>query len=127
VKLKSWQAPIEVKIASGLLLGIALAWILIVLIPVLGADASGRTFILPVSSLVFGVLVVAGMALKMPSSRIAGFVVTVLFGLLHALGLLSAELWWVKVFSGLAFAGYIYTMVLLNSMPVRRHVLGVAA
>jgi hypothetical protein len=127
VKLKSWQAAIEVKIVSGLLLGVALAWALIVLIPVLGAHASGRTFILPVSSLVFGVLVVAGLVLKMPSSRIAGIVVAVLFGLLHALGLLSAELWWVKVFSGFAFAGYSYSLVLLNSMPLRRHLLGVAA
>jgi hypothetical protein len=127
VKLKTWQAPIEVKIAASLLLAVALAWVLVVLIPVLGAHASTRTFILPVISLVLGVLVVAGLALKMPSARIAGFIVTVLFGLLHALGLLSAELWWVKLFSGLAFAGYIYALVMLNSMPLRRYLLGAAA
>ncbi|MDT7727740.1 MAG: hypothetical protein QOI21_4316 [Actinomycetota bacterium] len=127
MKLKTWQAPAEVKVASGLLLGIALAWILVVLIPVLGAGASTRTFILPVISLVLGALVVAGLVLKMPSARIAGFGVTVLLGLLHALGLLSAELWWVKLFSGLAFAGYIYALVMLNSMPLRRYLLGAAA
>jgi hypothetical protein len=127
MKLKSWQAPIEVKITTCLLLGVGLAWGLIVLIPVLGANASTRTFLLPVCSLVLGGLVVAGLVLKMPSSRIAGFIVTALFGLLHAIGLLSAELWWVKVFSGLAFAGYVYSLVLLNSMPLRRHLLGAAA
>jgi hypothetical protein len=127
MKLKSWQAPIEVKITTCLLLGVGLAWALIVLIPVLGANASTRTFLLPVCSLVLGGLVVAGLVLKMPSSRIAGFIVTALFGLLHAIGLLSAELWWVKVFSGLAFAGYVYSLVLLNSMPLRRHLLGAAA
>jgi hypothetical protein len=127
MKLKSWQAPIEVKITTCLLLGVGLAWGLIVLIPVLGANASARTFLLPVCSLVLGGLVVAGLVLKMPSSRIAGFIVTALFGLLHAIGLLSAELWWVKVFSGLAFAGYVYSLVLLNSMPLRRHLLGAAA
>jgi hypothetical protein len=127
MKLKSWQAPIEVKITTCLLLGVGLAWALIVLIPVLGANASTRTFLLPVCSLVLGGLVVAGLLLKMPSSRIAGFIVTALFGLLHAIGLLSAELWWVKVFSGLAFAGYVYSLVLLNSMPLRRHLLGAAA
>jgi hypothetical protein len=127
VILKTWKVPAEVKIASGLLLGIAVAWILVVLIPVLDAGASNRTFILPVISLVLGGLVVAGLVLKMPSARIAGFGVTVLLGLLHALGLLSAELWWVKLFSGLAFAGYIYALVMLNSMPLRRYLLGAAA
>ena len=127
MRLKSWQAPIEVKITTCLLLGVGLAWGLIVLIPVLGANASTRTFLLPVCSLVLGGLVVAGLVLKMPSSRIAGFIVTALFALLHAIGLLSAELWWVKVFSGLAFAGYVYSLVLLNSMPLRRHLLGAAA
>jgi hypothetical protein len=63
----------------------------------------------------------------MPSSRIAGMVVTGLFALLHAFLLLAAELWWNKLFSGLSFAGYGYSFVLLNSMPLRRHLLGAEA
>jgi hypothetical protein len=125
--VRSWQAAIEVKVTVLLFAGIGLAWTLIVLIPVLAANVTPRTFLLPVTSLVLGGLVAAGILLKMSSSRIAGMVVAVLFGVLHALGLLAAELWWVKVFSGLAFAGYMYAAVLLNSMPLRRHLLGVNA
>ncbi|MEC3980049.1 hypothetical protein [Amycolatopsis sp. H20-H5] len=124
---KAWKAPIEVKIVSAMLLGIALVWGLVWLIPVIGAGASTRTFLLPVTALVLGGLVVAGLALKMPSSRLAGFVVTVVFALLHAFILLGAELWFIKVASGLAFFAYGYSFVLLNSMPLKRHVLGVKA
>jgi hypothetical protein len=127
MKLKSWQAAIEVKVTVLLFVGIGLAWTPIVLIPVLAANACARTFLLPVTSLVLGGLVAAGILLKMSSSRIAGMVVAVLFGVVHALSLLAAELWWVKVSSGLAFAGYMYAAVLLNSMPLRRHLLGVYA
>ncbi|WP_370943078.1 hypothetical protein AB5J62_28905 [Amycolatopsis sp. cg5] len=121
------NAMIEVKIVVGLFLGIALAWTLLIAFEVLFVDARPLSFLVPVASLILGGLVVAGMALRMPSSRIAGFVVAGLFGLLHALFMLGAQLWWVKVFSGLAFAGYMYAAVLLNSMPVRRFVLGAKA
>jgi hypothetical protein len=124
---KSWKAPAEVKIVSALLLGIALVWALVWLIPVIDAGSSVRTILLPVTALVLGSLVVAGLVLKMPSSRIAGFAVTVLFALLHAFILLGAELWFVKLVSGLAFVAYGYAFVLLNSMPLKRHVLGVKA
>lgn len=124
---KSWKAPVEAKIVSALLLGIALVWTLVQLVPVLDAGASGRIFLLPVTSLVLGALVVAGLVLKMPSSRIAGFVVTVLFALLHAFILIGAELWFNKLVSGLAFAAYGYAFVLLNSMPVKRYLLAVKA
>jgi hypothetical protein len=127
MKRKYWQAAIEVKVAVLLFLGIGLTWTLIVLIPVLAANASGRTFLLPVTSIVLGGLVAAEILLKMPSSRIAGMVVAILFGVVHALGLLAAQLWWVKVFSGIAFACYVYAAVLLNSMPLRRHLLGANA
>lgn len=125
--LKPWRAAIEVKVTVLLYLGIAAAWVLIAAILVLAANASPRTFLLPVISLILGSLVAAGILLKMPSSRIAGIVVAVLFGVVHALALLSAQVWWVKVFSGLAFAGYVYAAVLANSMPMRRHLLGVNA
>lgn len=115
---------IEVKIVVALFLGIALAWTLLIAFEVIFVGARPLAFLVPVASLVLGGLVAGGVALRMPSSRIAGFVVAGLFGLLHAFFLLGAELWWVKVFSGLAFAGYMYAAVLLNSMPVRRFVLG---
>ena len=125
--MKRWNAAIEVKVTAALLLGLPLAWALLDLIPVLSAGSSLRIFTLPAFGLVLGGLVVTGMALKMPSSRIAGLVVAGLFALLHAFLLLAAELWWNKLFSGLSFAGYGYSFVLLNSMPLRRHLLGAEA
>ncbi len=125
--MKRWNAAIEVKVTTALLLGLPLAWALLDLIPVLSAGSSPRIFTLPAFGLILGGLVVTGLALKMPSSRIAGMVVTAVFALLHAFLLLAAELWWNKLFSGLSFAGYGYSFVLLNSMPLRRHLLGAEA
>ncbi len=120
-----WKAATEVKVVSALLIGLGLAWVGLAGILMLAPYSSARSFLLPVTALILGGLVVAGLVLKMPSARFAGFAVTFLFALLHALFLLAAELIWVKIFSGFVFAGYVYAAVLLNSMPVKRHLLGV--
>ncbi|KFU77184.1 hypothetical protein SAMN04489729_7726 [Amycolatopsis lurida] len=122
--LAKWKASTEVKVVCALLLGLPLAYIAMAVILMFAPYSTARTFLLPGTSLVLGGLVVAGLVLKMSSARFAGFVVSFLFGLLHALSMLAAELFWVKIVSGLLFAGYIYTAVLLNSMPVKRHLLG---
>ncbi len=119
-----WEASAEVKVVSALLLGLGLAYVVVAGFLMLAPYSTARSFLLPVTAVVLGGLVVAGLVLKMPSARFAGFVVSFLFGLLHALLLLAAELFWVKIASGLMFAGYIYAAVLLNSMPVKRHLLG---
>ncbi|WP_158888822.1 hypothetical protein [Amycolatopsis anabasis] len=122
--MKFWQSPAEVKVVAGLLVGIGLVHTLLGVIIVSTSEASGRTVMLPITALVLGSLVAAGLALRMPSSRIAGFAVVVIFAILHVLVLMAGELLWLKLFSGLAAAGYVYTGVLLNSMPVRRFLLG---
>jgi hypothetical protein len=122
---KKWKAAVEVKVVSALLIGLGLAYVGLAGLLMLAPYSSARTFLLPVTSVILGGLVVAGLVLKMTSARFAGFGVSFLFALLHALSLLTAQLVWVKIFSGLLFAGYVYTAVLLNSMPVKRHVLGV--
>lgn len=119
-----WKAAVEVKVVSALLVGLGLAWVGLAGLLMLAPYSSARSFLLPVTAVILGGLVVAGLVLKMPSARFAGFAVAFLFALLHALFLLAAELIWVKIFSGIVFAGYVYTAVLLNSMPVKRHVLG---
>lgn len=119
-----WKAAVEVKVVSALLIGLGLAWVGLAGFLMLAPYSSARSFLLPVTAVILGGLVVAGLVLKMPSARFAGFAVAFLFALLHALFLLAAELIWVKIFSGIVFAGYVYTAVLLNSMPVKRHVLG---
>ncbi|AGM08224.1 hypothetical protein [Amycolatopsis keratiniphila] len=119
-----WKAATEVKVVCALLLGLAVAYLAMAGILMFAPYSSARTFLLPGTSLVLGGLVVAGLVLKMSSARFAGFAVSFLFGLLHALSMLAAELFWVKIVSGILFAGYIYTAVLLNSMPVKRHLLG---
>ncbi|HET6704751.1 hypothetical protein [Amycolatopsis sp.] len=125
--MKSWQAPVEVKVTAGLLVGLPVAWALLNLVPVLGAGAGLAIYRMPALALILGGVVTTGLVLKMGSARIGGLVVAVVFALLHAFLLLGAELWFNKLFSGLSFAGYGYTFVLLNSMPLKRHLLGAQA
>jgi hypothetical protein len=125
--MKSWRAPVEVKVTSGLLVGLPVAWALLNLIPVLSAGSSLNIYRVPALALILGGVVTTGLAVKMGSARIGGLVVTVVFALLHAFLLLGAELWFNKLFSGLSFAGYGYAFVLLNSMPLKRYLLGVDA
>ena len=125
--MKSWQAPAEVKVVAALLVGLPVAWALLDLIPVLSAGSSLSIYRVPALALILGGVVTTGLAVKMGSSRIAGLIITVVFALLHAFLLLGAELWFNKLFSGLSFAGYGYAFVLLNSMPLKRYLLGVDA
>jgi hypothetical protein len=125
--MKSWQAPVEVKVVAALLVGLPVAWALLDLIQVLGAGSGLAIYRMPALALLLGGVVTTGLVLKMGSARIGGLVVSVVFALLHAFLLLAAELWWVKLFSGLSFAGYGYAFVLLNSMPLKRHILGAQA
>ena len=125
--MKSWQAPAEVKVTAALLVGLPVAWALLDLIPVLGAGSSLAIYRMPALALILGGVVTTGLVLKLGSARIGGLVVSVVFALLHAFLLLGAALWWNKLFSGLSFAGYGYAFVLLNSMPLKRHILGVRA
>ncbi|MFJ1764000.1 hypothetical protein ACIOD2_27045 [Amycolatopsis sp. NPDC088138] len=125
--MKSWQAPVEVKVVAALLIGLPVAWALLDLIPVLSAGSSLSIYRVPALALILGGVVTTGLAVKMGSSRIAGLIITVVFALLHAFLLLGAELWFNKLFSGLSFAGYGYAFVLLNSMPLKRYLLGVDA
>ena len=125
--MKSWQAPAEVKVTAALLVGLPVAWALLDLIPVISAGSSLVIYRMPALALILGGVVTTGLVLKMGSARIGGLVVSVVFALLHAFLLLGAALWWNKLFSGLSFAGYGYAFVLLNSMPLKRHILGVRA
>jgi hypothetical protein len=124
VKLKSWQVAVEVKLSAALLVGLGLLYFVAGVIIVSTSDASWRTLLLPVTSVVLGALAAGGMALKMPSSRFAAFGVVALFALVHVLVLVAASVLLLKIFSGILAAGYVYAGVLLNSMPVRRYFLG---
>jgi len=125
--VKSWQSPVEVKVVAALMVGLPVAWALLDLIPVLSAGAGLAIYRMPALALILGGVVTTGLVLKMGSARIGGLVVAVVFALLHAFLLLGAALWFNKLFSGLSFAGYGYAFVLLNSMPLKRHLLGANA
>ncbi|MDX3188866.1 hypothetical protein PV458_10715 [Streptomyces sp. MN03-5084-2B] len=125
--MKSWQSPVEVKVVAALMVGLPVAWALLDLIPVLSAGAGLAIYRMPALALILGGVVTTGLVLKMGSARIGGLVVAVVFALLHAFLLLGAALWFNKLFSGLSFAGYGYAFVLLNSMPLKRHLLGANA
>ena len=118
------QAAVEVKVTAGLLLGLGLAYLVLGIVIVATSEASPRTVILPIASVVLGGLVAGGLALRMPSSRFFGFGVAALFAILHAFLLLGSTVIWFKIFSGLLAAGYVYTIVLLNSGPMRRYLYG---
>lgn len=127
MKLKSWQVAVEVKVAMALLVGLGLAYLVLGVVIVATSDASPRTLLLPIASVVLGGLVAGGLALRMPSSRFFGFAVAALLGLLHAFLLLAGAVLWFKLFSAVLAVGYIYTWVVLNSGPMRRYLLGDAA
>lgn len=121
---RRWSAPAEVRASIGLLLGIPLVYLGLVLVMVGYMDARAGTAAMPLTSLLFGALVTAGLLLRMPSARACGYVVVGVFALMHVFSLLSAQLWWVNVFSGLAGAGYIYAGILLSSGPLVRFLEG---
>ncbi|HVW42713.1 MAG TPA: hypothetical protein VHC18_15310 [Amycolatopsis sp.] len=121
------QAALEVKLAAALLTGLGLAYLVLGIVIVTTSEASPRTLLLPAASVILGGLVAGGLALRMPSSRFLGLAVAALFALLHAFLLLASTVIWFKIFSGLLAAGYIYTVVLLNSGPMRRYLYGAAA
>ena len=120
-------AAAEVKVAAALLAGLGLAYLVLGIVIVTTSEASPRTLLLPVASVILGGLVAGGLALRMPSSRILGFGVAALCGLIHAFLLLASTVIWFKIFSGLLAAGYVYAIVLLNSGPMRRYLYGAAA
>ncbi|OZM70475.1 hypothetical protein CFN78_25280 [Amycolatopsis antarctica] len=119
--------PAEVKIVCALLPGVGLAYVLLATIILLTSEASPRTLMVPLTTLLLGAIVAAGVARGMPFARLAGFAIVVIFGILHAFFLAAAATVVIKIFSILAAAGYIYSGVLLNSMPLRRFVLGAKA
>ncbi|WP_216208284.1 hypothetical protein [Amycolatopsis aidingensis] len=118
------QAPTEVKVTMALLVGVPVVYTLLVLFMMVSADATGRGLMIPLTSLLFGGIVAAGIGRGSPFFRIAGYVVVVVFAIVHVFALLVAAMLWVKLFSILAAGGYIYSGVLLNSLPMRRYVLG---
>ena len=120
-------APAEVKIVCALLVGLGVAYVLLAAVILLSSEASPRTLMVPLTTLLFGAIVAAGVARGMPFARLAGFAVVVIFGIVHAFFLAAAATILVKVFSVLAAAGYVYAGVLLNSMPLRRYILGAKA
>ncbi|GAB3496830.1 hypothetical protein [Amycolatopsis cihanbeyliensis] len=118
------QAPTEVKVTMALLVGIPVVYALLVLFMMVAVGATARGLMVPLTSLFFGGIVAAGIGRGHPFFRITGYVVVVLFAIAHVFALLVAAMLWVKLFSILAAAGYVYSGVLLNSLPMRRYVLG---
>ncbi|QFU87742.1 hypothetical protein [Amycolatopsis sp. YIM 10] len=126
--MNRWTAPLEVKVITGLLVGIAVVHILISLVLLSAPGSTIRVLFVPVTALVLGAVVAAGLAVpgRFPRfsqfSRYIGYAVIAIMALQHAFGMLAGTLWWLRIFFGLAAAGYIYAGVLLSSRPVLRHV-----
>lgn len=114
-------APLEIRLASALIGGIGAAFALIALLRLLAGAASANGTVTPVLSAVLGGAVAWGLLAGRPAARVTGLVVLVLFGLLHALIAVSSGPWWIRVFSALAAAGYLYSGVLLGTRPAREY------
>ncbi|UJW36198.1 hypothetical protein L3Q67_21800 [Saccharothrix sp. AJ9571] len=122
------RAALEVKVITGLLLGIAVVHIVLSLVLLSAPGSTVRVLFVPVTSLILGAIVAGGLAApdRFPRyarfSRYIGYAVVGIMALQHAFGMLAGALWWLRIFFGLAAAGYIYAGVLLSSRPVLRHV-----
>jgi hypothetical protein len=119
----SWKAPTEMKIVATLLVGIGVVFVLLGLLMVTrGLEWS--LLKVPIISLVAGGLAVAGLCTRKSAFRIAAIVVSTVFGVFYAFLLVGSMVVFVKLFAIPATVGYVYSVVLLNSAPVRRFMSG---
>lgn len=110
--------PPEITVAAGLIGGIGIAFALLAIVRVLGT-AAVTSAVTPIVSAVFGAVVAVGLLSGKAIARIGGFAVLVLFAMLHTLIAVADAPWWIRVFSALAAAGYVYAGVLLSTGPAR--------
>ncbi|AOS62765.1 hypothetical protein [Actinoalloteichus hymeniacidonis] len=113
------DTPVEVRVAAGTLAGGAALFLLVGLVRWLtegGFDVVG----LPLVVFLAAGSSAAGLFTGRIGLRIFAMVIASLTALLYLQFVLSDGFWWVRVLGGLAAAGAVYAVVLLNTGPARQ-------
>jgi hypothetical protein len=113
-------APLEIKVASLILAGGGLLFLLTFL--VLGIQAGDLgSVILPAPVAVISLGLGAGLLAGVRPVRIPALLWTVLVAILYAAFALLAFDVWLAVLSGVLAAAHVYALVLQITLPARRH------
>jgi hypothetical protein len=114
------SAPLEIKVASLVLAGGGLLFLLTFL--VLGIQAGDLgTVILPAPVALISLGLGAGLLAGVRAVRIPALLWTVLAAILYASFALLAFDVWLAVLSGVLAAAHVYSLVLQITLPARRH------
>jgi hypothetical protein len=116
-------APIELRLAAGLLTGSALGFVLVALGRLLDEGGSGWLQ-LPLLQLAVALGVSGGMLTGIRLARVVGIAVALAGALLHLVFALQSGPWWARLVLGLLAMAQIYAAVLLNTRPAVEFTLG---
>jgi len=110
------KAPLELRLASALLVGSALLFLLTALARMLD-EGGGGLLQLPLLQLAAAVGVAGGVLTGIRLARYAGIVLALLGGLLHMVIALEPAPWWARIISGVIALVQVYVAVLFNTKP----------
>jgi len=111
------RSPVELRLASALLVGSALAFLLVAVSRML-VEGGGGWLQAPLLQLAVALGVAGGLLTGLRLARYAGIVVALLGALLHMVLALQPAPWWARVVSGVLAIVQVYAAVLLNTRPV---------
>jgi len=109
-------APIELRLAAGLLTGSAVVFVLVALGRML-AEGGGGWLEVPLLQLAVALGVSGGVLIGNRLARILGIAVALAGALLHMVLALQPAPWWARLVSGLLAIAQIYAAVLLSTRP----------
>jgi hypothetical protein len=109
-------APVELRLAAGLLTGSALVFVLVAFGRML-AEGGGGWLELPLLQLAVALGVSGGVLTGFRLARVVGIAVALAGALLHMVLALQPAPWWARLVSGLLAIAQIYAAVLLNTRP----------
>lgn len=108
--------PVELRLATALLAGSALAFLLTALL-LMSTEGGAGWLQLPLLQLALAIGVAGGVLTGIRLARYAGIAVALLGGLLHMVLALQSGPWWARIVSGLLAIVQVYAAVLLNTKP----------
>ena len=109
-------APVELRVAAGLLTGSGLVFVLVALWRML-AEGGGGWLEWPLVQLAVAVGVSGGLLTGSRLARLVGIAVALAGALLQMVLALHSAPWWARVVSGLLAIAQVYAAVLLNTRP----------
>jgi hypothetical protein len=115
------NAPLEVRLAVGLLVGGGLLFLAMGLLRIPSEGSAGGLLMLPLLQLALAIGVAGGLWLGMRPARITGVVLALLAALVHLMIVLAPVPIWARIASGLIAISQVYVAVLLNTKPALDH------